>query len=358
MIKVAVCGLGYWGPNILRNLSRNRNFQVVALADRSPERREAIGPHAPGAALFAEAIEAIECPDVEAVTISTPVASHFALARRALELGKPVLVEKPLCSNVDEASELVELSERTGTPLMVNHTFLFHPAVQKLGELTHSGALGSISYYDCLRVNLGLFQPDVNVLWDLAPHDISIIDYLFGEEPIHVQVNGYCHLNPKLPDIVYMTLHFPSRMVAHLNLSWMSPVKVRRTAVGGTDKMAVWDDLDRDQPIKIYDSGISVLPQEARSVIVPSYRIGDIHSPRLPNTEPLAAIVEHFARVIRGEEASRMDGRKGLKVVRILDWAQRALDATLADVDIHYNTRTPRVRTTPLDLQKRIAGAF
>ena len=165
-----------------------------------------------------------------------------------------------------------------------------------------AGAFGHVSYYDSQRINLGLFQADVNVLWDLAPHDLSIIDHLFGEEPIYIEASGYCHLNPDVPDIAYVTMHFPSRMVAHLNLSWMSPVKVRRTVIGGTAKMAIWDDLERDEPIRLYDSGINVLPEEQREVIIPGYRIGDVYSPRLPVGEPLVAIAEHFHNVITGKE--------------------------------------------------------
>lgn len=344
MLNIAVCGLGYWGPNILRNLQQNPGWNVVGAADLSADRRKAVGDRNPGLTLFEDAGEAIDHPDVDAVALATPVATHHPLARRALEAGKHVLVEKPLCASAEQAQELCEIAERRGVTLMVNHTFLFHPAVRKIGQLVRAGTLGTVSYYDSLRVNLGLFQPDVNVLWDLAPHDLSIIDYLFQEEPIHVQVNGYCHLNPRLPDICYVTLHFPSRMVAHLNLSWMSPVKVRRTAVGGTDKMIVWDDLDREEPVRIYDSGISVRPEEDRKIILPGYRIGDVHAPRLTGGEPLAAVVEHFRRVILGEEKSLMDGRKGLRVVRVLEWAQRALDATLFDIDSRYTIDTLRSR--------------
>src|SRR5262249_7126182 len=203
-----------------------------------------------------------------------------------------------------------------------------------LVELKNNGALGVISYYDSVRINLGLFQPDMNVLWDLAPHDFSIMDHLFGEEPIHMEATGYCHANPHLPDIAYITMHFASRMMAHFHLSWMSPVKVRRIAVGGTNQMAVWDDLNQDEKLKLYDTGIEIQPEHERRTLVPSYRIGDVHSPRIRNHEPLAEIVDHFRAVIAGEQVSRLSAHQGLRIVRLLERAQAALDARLAALDI------------------------
>jgi predicted dehydrogenase len=332
-INVAICGLGYWGPNLLRNLRANPAFRVVGVADRRQEAVEAVIESVSNLVVYDDAIEAIIDPNVHAVAIATPVSTHYDLTKLALERGKHVLVEKPLCTKVDQAQELVDIADHTGLTLMIDHTFLFHPCVRKLGTLVQSGSLGAISYYDSLRVNLGIFQPDVNVLWDLAPHDLSIIDFLFDEVPIHVEATGYCHLNPRLPDIGYVTLHFPSRMVAHLNLSWMSPIKVRRTAVGGSKKMVVWDDLDRNEPIRIYDSGISVLRDDDREVLIPGYRVGDVHAPRLPNDEALKGVVTHFERVIRMQEPSIMDGRRGLRMVRILDRVQRSLNASLSSVD-------------------------
>ena len=254
MIKVGICGFGYWGPNLLRNLATNPGFCPVAVAERREAYRTNAATLAPNLRLYEEAADLIDNPEIEAVAIATPVGSHFELARRALARFKHVLVEKPMCTSVAEGEELVSLAERTRRTLMVNHTYLFHGAVQKLRELKNSGALGVVSYFDSVRINLGLFQPDMNVVWDLAPHDFSIMNYLFDEEPIQLEATGYCHLNPHLPDIAYITMHFPSRMIAHFHLSWMSPVKVRRIAVGGTNQMAVWDDLNQDEKLKIYDS--------------------------------------------------------------------------------------------------------
>ena len=211
----------------------------------------------------------------------------------------------------------------------MDHIYVFHDAVRKLKEFKESDALGMVSYYDSLRVNLGLFQPDMNVLWDLAPHDLSILDFLFEESPYHIEATGYCHVNPDLPDIAYVTAHYPSRMIAHINLSWMSPVKVRRIAIGGSNRMVVWDDLNSEEALKIYNSGIEHQAQEQRGTIVPSYRIGDIHSPRLARNEPVAQLVDHFGDVILNGAKSPVDGEAGLRVVKLLDMAQRALGESL-----------------------------
>jgi predicted dehydrogenase len=344
-MKVGICGLGYWGPNLLRTFSRNRRFQVVAIAERVAANRAIAAVDYPQLRLFESAEELIDDKSVDAVAIATPVGSHFPLAYRALQRSKHVLVEKPMCTTTAEAKELLALARSNRRTLMVDHTYLFHAAVNKLAELKKTGRLGSLSYYDSLRVNLGLFQPDMNVLWDLAPHDLSIIDFLFDEAPVHIEATGYCHLNPGLPDIAYVTLHFASRMIAHLNLSWMSPVKVRRIAIGGSNQMVVWDDLDQDEKLKIYNSGIEIQPEDQRGTIVPSYRIGDIYSPRLPISEPLARVVEHFGRVIAGEEESLMNGERGLRVVQQLEAAQHSLTASLARTSVRGAGPALRVAT-------------
>jgi predicted dehydrogenase len=215
---------------------------------------------------------------------------------------------------------------------MVDHTFLFTGAVRTIRDVANSGALGKICYFDSMRVNLGLFQPDVNCLWDLAPHDLSVIDYVLQDEIVAVEASGYCHVNRNMPDMVYLTLHYASDAIAHFNLSWMSPVKVRRFAVGGTRQMLIWDDLDQDQKIRIYNTGIEFHPASERATIIPEYRIGDIYSPRVPQREALAGVVEHFSNVICGRERSIMDGECALKVVRVLEQAQQRLEASLAAV--------------------------
>ena len=299
------------------------------MADANEARRNAVRSTFTVGRIAADAAEIIDDREIAAVAIATPVGTHYDLTRRALLAGKHVLIEKPMCAAAAEAEELVTLAARQGLVLMVDHTFLFTGAVQRIAELVHGGELGRICYYDSMRVNLGLFQPDVNVLWDLAPHDLSIIDYLVDAEPTQIEVSGYCHVNQHLPDVAYVTLHYGSTMVAHLNLSWMSPVKVRRIAIGGTDKMVVWDDLNHEEKVKIYNSGIHVQPEDQREVIIPAYRIGDIYSPRVANREALTAVIEHFALVIDGRAASIMSGERGLRVVRILEASQKILDESL-----------------------------
>ena len=332
MIRVGVAGYGYWGPNLVRNFIASRQFEVVAVADPCAAAREALARSYPGILAIADAAELIARKNIDAVAIATPVATHYDLAGKALRKGKHVLVEKPLCMRAEEGNDLVALAKRQGRVLLVDHVFVFHNAVRKLKELI-SQSIGKVSYYDSLRVNLGLFQPDVNVLWDLAPHDFAIMNYLFDEDPEHIEATGYCHVNSNLPDIAYVTAHYRSHMIAHLNLSWMSPVKVRRIAVGGNKQMVVWDDLNLEERIKIYNSGIEFRPESERLAIVPSYRIGDVSSPRIVNREALAGVVEEFARVIVEKKAdSVIDGSQGVRVVRMLEQAQRILNRNLNNV--------------------------
>jgi len=330
VIKTGLIGYGYWGTNLFRNLMANPLFDLVMVAEQGEARREAVGKLFGSGRVTASAEELLDDLAIEAVFIATPVATHFPLALRAINAGKHVFVEKPICSSSAEAEKLVEAAEAKGVTLMVDHTFLFTGAVQWIGDTVRRGELGKLCYYDSTRINLGLFQPDTNVLWDLAPHDLSILDYLLDEEPVRISASGYCHLNRGLPDICYLTLHYPSDVVAHLNLSWMSPTKVRRIALGGTSKMMVWDDLNPEERIKVFNSGIQIQPEDQRDVIVPGYRIGDITSPRIPNKEALVGVLNHFAGVIAGKEASIMDGRRALRIVRTLEMAQKVLDVELA----------------------------
>jgi predicted dehydrogenase len=332
MIRVGICGFGYWGPKLLRTFSNNPAFRVTAIADSNPALQKRARELRPDAAIFCDGTELISSPDVDVVAIATPVSTHYSLALSALRRRKHVLLEKPMCTSAEEGRELIAAAERSRSTLMVDHTYLFSAAVRKLKELKRSGVLGKITYYDSLRVNLGLFQSDVNVLWDLAPHDFSIMDYILEEQPVEIEATGYCYVNSHLPDIAYLTLHYRSHIISHLNLSWISPVKSRRVALGGTEQMVIWEDLDPDERLKIYNSGIEIHSEDERRSLVAGYRIGDITSPRLPPSEPLALAIEHFHNVIVGEEAPVADGRLGLRVVELLERSQRALDASLVRV--------------------------
>lgn len=352
MIRVGLIGYGYWGPNLARNLAANEKFEVAAIADSKPNARRSASLAFPRARILEDAEGVLSAIDVDAVVIATPVATHFGFAQEALNRGKHVLVEKPMCSSSAEAEELVAIAKRCRRVLMVDHTFLFTGAVQAMRKVVCSGDLGKICYFDSMRVNLGLFQQDVNCLWDLAPHDLSVINYLLDDEIVEIDASGYCHVNPMLPDIVYLTLHFARDTVAHFNLSWMSPVKIRRFMVGGTRRMLVWDDLDQDQKIKIYDSGIEFQPLAERATIIPDYRLGDIYSPRISRQEALGSLVDHFSKVIEESELSIMDGESGLKVVRTLEQAQAVLERSLMRVADRRTRNQTGVAASPSSIQE------
>ncbi len=341
-IGIGVIGYGYWGPNLVRNFAAQAGARMVAVADTGAGARAAVNRQHPGVRIFDDAADLLRAPEVDAVVIATPVATHYALARDAIARGKHILVEKPLCASSAEAEDLIARAAAADVVLMIDHTFLFTGAVQSLSEIVGRGELGKLCYFDSTRVNLGLFQPDVNCLWDLAPHDLSIIDHLIDDELVDLDISGYCHLNHMRPDMVYLTLHYADNLVAHLNLSWMSPVKIRRFTIGGAAKMLIWDDLDQDQKIKIYDHGIEVQPEEQRSVLIPEYRIGDIFSPRIPRREALAGVAQHFLAVIAGETASIMDGAKGLRIVKVLEAAQAKLDVNLREIEVQRMQKRER----------------
>jgi predicted dehydrogenase len=331
-VGIAVLGCGYWGPKLIRNFCATPGCQVVAVADPRDIPRKAVSDTFPRIDIHADSDDLFARRDVDAVVIATPASTHYSLACKALDHGKHVLIEKPMCQSSAEAEDLLARARRSQRVLMVDHTFLFTGAVQTIAGIVRRGELGRICYYDAVRVNLGIFQPDVNCLWDLAPHDLSIVDHLLDDEVVAIEATGYCHVNTGAPDMVFMTLHYASERVAHFNLSWMSPVKIRRTTIAGTSKMLIWDDLDQDQKIKVYDHGIELQSEEQRPLIVPAFRIGDIHSPRVPLREALAGVAEHFVRVIHGETHSIMDGRNGLRVVQLLEMAQHQLDKSLARI--------------------------
>ncbi len=326
MIKVGVIGFGYWGPNVARNFNLPGISQVVAIADKSKNCLARAEQAFPQAKVTADAKDILESSEIDVVAVVTPVWTHFEIAKAALNHGKHVFVEKPFTASVAQAEELIELAARKKLQIMVDHTFLFTGAVRKIRQLVDEGTLGNLFYYDSMRVNLGLFQHDINVIWDLAPHDLSIMDYVIQKEPEAMVATGEKHLN-NLVDIAFLTIYFPGNVVAHINVNWLSPVKVRTTLIGGEKKMVVWNDLEADEKIKIYDKGVSVKNGEGMYNLLVSYRSGDMWAPRVEQTEALKAEVTHFMDCIAAGRAPINDGVAGLRVVRLLEAAEKSLQA-------------------------------
>ena len=324
MIKVGVIGYGYWGPNVARNFNLPGISQVVAIADKSEKSQRRAQEAFPHVKIVADAQEILQSPEIDVVAVVTPVWTHFELAKAALNHGKHVFVEKPFTASVAQAEELIELAARKRLQIMVDHTFLFTGAVRKIRQLVDEGTLGNLFYYDSMRVNLGLFQHDINVVWDLAPHDLSIMDHVIQKEPEAIVATGEKHLN-NLVDIAFLTIYFPGNVVAHINVNWLSPVKVRTTLIGGKDKMLVWNDLEADEKIKIYDKGVSVNNGEGMYNLLVSYRSGDMWAPKVEQTEALKAEVNHFMDCIAANRTPINDGHAGLRVVRLLEAAEKSL---------------------------------
>ena len=324
MLRLGAIGYGYWGPNVVRNFARQPDCRVTMICDGDPGARALALNHYPAARVIADAREVVSSPEIDAVAIVTPVSTHYELARRALENGKHIFVEKPFTATSEQAEDLIELAERNNLVIMVDHTFLFTGAVRKMKELIDQGVLGQLYYYDSTRVNLGLFQHDVNVIWDLAPHDLAIMDHLIGLEPERVMATGQAHLND-LEDIAYITLYFPNRITAHINVNWLSPVKVRTTLLGGERKMLVWNDLEPAEKIKVYDKGVELGTKEGIYNLLVSYRSGDMWAPRVEQTEALQQEARYFLDCVDSGQPPFNDGRAGLRVVRMLEAIQKSL---------------------------------
>jgi predicted dehydrogenase len=327
-VGVAVVGCGYWGPNLLRNFQNCDQTRVVAACDADPGRLERVGVLCPQAETTTRFEDVLAGDDIQAVAIATPVGTHARLARQALEAGKHVLVEKPLADSVADAQDLIQAAEQHQRVLMVDHTFLFSEPVRHIKALIDSGELGEIYYFDSVRINLGLIQNDVNVLWDLAPHDLSIVDYLLGRPPRSVSAIGTCHTGCGMEDVAYLNLDFGNELIATFHVNWLSPVKIRHMIIGGSKKSLVYNHLDPVEPIKIYDRGVSVTDSaEARRGLLISYRTGDVWSPHIEQGEPLAAVVRHFAHCIRTGETPLSDGRAGLRIAQVLEASERSIKA-------------------------------
>jgi predicted dehydrogenase len=324
-MRIGVIGYGYWGPNIVRNFHSQENSEVVLVADRNPKCEARLQKVYPSIGFTTDENEVLTSPNIDVVAVVTPVWTHFELAKKALENGKHVFVEKPFTYSVEQGEQLIELADRKNLKIMVDHTFLFTGAVKKIKELVDRKELGDLYYYDALRVNLGLFQHDVNVIWDLAPHDLSIMDHVIAAKPEAVVATGERHLNG-VEDVAFITVYFPKHIIAHVNVNWLSPVKVRTTLIGGEKKMLVWNDLEADEKLRIYDKGVSMStnPSNLHQLLV-SYRSGDMWAPQVENIEALRAETAYFLKCIEENKKPMNDGEAGLRVVRILEAADRSI---------------------------------
>ncbi|MCY2687960.1 Gfo/Idh/MocA family protein [Salinimicrobium sp. TH3] len=326
MVKIGVIGYGYWGPNLVRNFFGTPGCIVKSVSDSRHERLEQLRKIFPSIEGILDAEEILKDSSIDAVVIATPVSTHFKLARKALEKGKHVLLEKPMTSSVEEAEILIDLAKQKNLLLMVDHTFLYTGAVQKMKKLIENQELGSIKYLDSTRINLGLFQSDINVLWDLAPHDLSILSYLVDEEPYSVNAKGVTHTENGIENIAYLTVNFLSGLIAHFNCSWTSPVKVRMMLIGGDKKMILYNDLEPTEKIKVYDTGYSHTSDMERQQVMVDYRTGDIHVPKLDTTEALAGMAKDFINCIREKKQPLSSSKLGLEVVRLLEASSKSLE--------------------------------
>jgi predicted dehydrogenase len=325
VIRVGVIGYGYWGPNIVRNFDAAEGCKVTAICDINQDVLKKVKKTYPNIRIMPDCNDLLSSADVDTVAVVTPVFTHYELVRKALMQGKHVFVEKPFTYTAAQAEELIELAARRNLKIMVDHTFLFTGAVRKIKQLIDDGTLGSLYYFDSVRVNLGLFQHDVNVVWDLAPHDLAILGYLISEKPTAVIATGEAHFNNGLQDLAYVTIYFPNNIIAHVSVNWLSPVKIRRTMIGGQKKMLVWNDLEPDDKIKVYDKGVEVTTREGVYDLLVSYRSGDMWAPKLGQIEALKLEIDHFVDCVVNNKQNLNDGVSGLQVVRILEAADKSL---------------------------------
>jgi predicted dehydrogenase len=337
VIRVAVVGCGYWGPNLIRNFSSCPLTKLVAICDQDPARLGRFTQQFPTVLGLTDFRELLARSDVDAIALATPIETHAPLGLQALAAGKHLLVEKPLAHSTQAAAEMVAAAQQHQRVLMVDHTFVYSSPVRKMRELIVSGDLGDIYFVDSVRINLGLFQHHVNVVWDLAPHDLSIMDYLLGRLPLSVSAFGGCHADPnnRIEDVAYLNLDFGDGLLAAFHVNWLSPVKLRHFIVGGSQKSIVYNDLEPAEKIKVYDRGLTVAddPESRRGVLV-DYRTGDVWSPHIEASEPLASVVRHFAECIASGDTPLTDGEAGLRVVRILEAAQRSIKSQGARIPL------------------------
>lgn len=334
MIQTAVVGCGYWGPNLIRNCMQSKSVNLCWVCDRDAARLENVMTPFPGVRKTTSFEEVLDDQVVKAVIIATPVSSHFSLAQSAIMRGKHVLLEKPLAASVAEGEELVRLAREHNVRLMCDHTFCYTGAVRKIKSIIDAGELGELLYYDSVRINLGLFQNDVNVLWDLAVHDLAIVDFLFDRQPTRVSAHGVTHTPNGHENLAYVTLSYSDSFIAHFHVNWLSPVKIRKTLIGGSNKMIEWNDLVPAEKVKVYDCGVrcTTIAEEEKSRLLVSYRTGDIHSPRVDSSEALALVIDEFADSIGAGRPPLTDGEAALRVLRVLEAAEKSIKAGGIDI--------------------------
>src|SRR5437867_3504113 len=328
MVRIGVIGCGYWGPNLIRNLTKVKDCRLVAVADQRQERLDSVRHLNSEMKPTTESREVVESDSIDEVVIATPISTHFELEKQCLQNGKHVFIEKPITTTSAQCRELIRLAQQQRKVLMVDHTFIYSGAVRKLREIIDSGDLGDLYYYDSVRLNLGLFQPDVNVLWDLAPHDFSLLTYLLDKKPLHVSAQGSSPVRWngwKQESIAYVTVELEGGVLAHFHLNWLSPVKLRRTLIGGSRKMVIYDHLDSDNQVKIFDKGVEILEDRDRYKALVQYRTGDVLVPKVDQTEALETACKHFVHCIETGEKPITDGYSGLRVVELLETAERSI---------------------------------
>ena len=332
-LNVGLIGYGYWGPNLARNFSRNPSCRLKRIAEKDEGRRAAARKNFPAVDIIDDADGLIISPDIDVVIIATPVHTHHAFAMKALTQGKHLWIEKPMAMNAAQSDEIVNLSARKNLTVAVDHTFLFTGAVQTIKEVIDKGELGTLFYYDSVRINLGLFQSDVNVIWDLAPHDLSIVDFLLGPKARAISANGRGHFNQR-EDVGYLTVYYDDNLIAHIHVNWLSPVKIRQTTIGGSKKALVWNDMDRDTAIKIYDRGVEVQNREGLYNLLTLYRMGMMYAPVVPITEALEKEVEHFVDCVFSKKQPVNDASAGARVVKMLEASTASLKENGRAVDL------------------------
>jgi len=337
MIGIGVIGYGYWGPNLVRNFSEVPGSRVVAVSDMRSERLAQVQHRYPAIKTTADYRELLSDPTIDAIVIATPVSTHFDLTMQALGAGKHVFVEKPMTTSVEQGERLLEYAARCRRKIMVDHTFVFTGAVRKIKELVNTEQLGQLYYYDSVRVNLGIFQHDVNVLWDLAAHDLSIMDNVLDIQPSVVAATGIAHIPGQPKDVAYLTCMFDGNLIAHFHVNWLSPVKVRRTLIGGNRRMILYDDVEPSEKVKVYNKGITFTNgPESKYELLVSYRAGDMWAPQLDMTEALRLEAIHFIECIEQDKAPLTDGEAGLRVVRILEAASQSLAQGGRPVELYH----------------------